>query len=763
MRNTLLKKLVLLLLPLTLLACQSKMEKYYEVPEWLRGSAWAVLQEEGNYTIFLEGVERAGFRPILEGKSIVTLMVPDDAAFNAYFSANGITSISAMNADELKKLIGFHLFYYSYDKSMLINFLPEGQEAGEVTGDINAGLYYKFRTRSGDAPTQEYDRASNKTRTVYHLERFAPVFSYRFFETKGIDAKSNYEFFYPGSTWTGDEIQEASKGFNVSNASVNEYEIVADNGYIYKIDRVLEPLETIYNEMKNNPSYSSFTSLYDVFSNYRYESNLTADYGTNLGVDSLFLHDHNGLVPIALEWPIPLYTAMTTLASVGYTVFAPNNEALDQFYRDFWQPGGYESLEMVDSVAKMILVGLSTYGGEMIFPEEIENGKVTDDYGNPLDFSMADVADRAICVNGSFYGLTKMNTPPLLTSIMGPAFQNKGNRSFLYTLWGSGLIRSYGSSTMNYVMLIPSDAQMETSGYFLRDYDSGPTALAIETEDGWVNLSANNMLNISSLHAATGSEPLKTSGKQVYVTNSPFNYWYVKDGKITSSERFNRLMVPGNTEDPFVPFTEITRNGQPWNNGRAYSYDTSDGIFVSTAGGDGLSYRLAVVNDKNYAYNTFAQLLRIAGMATIGGTEAEKYVTGLSYQRFIAFIPTEQAVRTALAANAIPGITGGSIGPDGEIVVDAANLNQTTLRNYLNHYILRDTENAIPTYPYPGSVMQSGSYKALYGRGELIYTDTGSALKVQIPGRNEVNVIPDYDYFPFAFRDGGFHFIDAIL
>ena len=78
-----------------------------------------------------------------------------------------------------------------------------------------------------------------------------PVFSHHIFASKGIDAKKNYEFFYPNSTWTGDN------GFNVSNASVKEYQIITNNGYIYNVDRVLEPLETIYDVLKKKSDYSN--------------------------------------------------------------------------------------------------------------------------------------------------------------------------------------------------------------------------------------------------------------------------------------------------------------------------------------------------------------------------------------------------------------------------------------------------------------------------------------------------------------------------
>lgn len=42
-------------------ACEDKMDEHYEVPEWLKGNAWEVLEARGNYSVFLEGADLAGF------------------------------------------------------------------------------------------------------------------------------------------------------------------------------------------------------------------------------------------------------------------------------------------------------------------------------------------------------------------------------------------------------------------------------------------------------------------------------------------------------------------------------------------------------------------------------------------------------------------------------------------------------------------------------------------------------------------------------
>ena len=64
--------------------------------------------------MFLEAAELSGFRPVLDGKSIATVMAPDNDAFADYLEKKGYVSVKDIPTDDLKKLIGFHLIYYSY-------------------------------------------------------------------------------------------------------------------------------------------------------------------------------------------------------------------------------------------------------------------------------------------------------------------------------------------------------------------------------------------------------------------------------------------------------------------------------------------------------------------------------------------------------------------------------------------------------------------------------------------------------------------------
>ena len=170
--NSMQHLLLLLFLSSFLFSCENKMDEHYEKPAWLKGSAWEVLanEYEGRYSIFLEAAELAGFRPVLEGKGLATVMAPDNDAFTVYLEKEGYASVRDIPVDDLEKLIGFHLVYYSYNKSDLENYRPTSDivDEEEDTG-LQPGMYYKFRTRSSSPASLGVDPATNELVTVYRF------------------------------------------------------------------------------------------------------------------------------------------------------------------------------------------------------------------------------------------------------------------------------------------------------------------------------------------------------------------------------------------------------------------------------------------------------------------------------------------------------------------------------------------------------------------------------------------------------------------
>ena len=741
-------------------SCQEGVDEsdHYQVPDWLKGNAYQVLTQEGNHTMFLKGIELTGYQPIVDGRSILTVMAPNDEAFSKFLQENGYSSVEDMYAkapQQLKNTIGYHLMYYAYDWEKLVNFRPsEGDGATDEQKAQNAGLWYKHRTRSADDMEDMRGKLNSvdTTVTIYHYERFLPVLSNKFFATKGIDAKSNYEYFYPGSSWdvTGD-------GFQVSNASVTDQAaVITDNGYLYHINQVIKPLETIHKTLKQNSNYSKFVDLYDQYAEFTEAATETSEKVGKV----VYTLTHGSLPNIACEWPVTDFRSMGTLERAAYNIFAPSNQAIDKFFTNYWTAeGGYHTLADLDPLILQYFIMQSFADvAEPVFPEEIRKGTIETAFGTPININPDNVTDRLFCENGVVYGMDNMEAPAIFSSVVGPAFKDTTYQCYLYTLDKSDLVLSLASNKSEFVTLIPTNLQYNqnepamrlnttTAGRLLEVYS--------DVDGNYVTIGQGATQDIVNMHTAPNVNTLQSNGTQVIETNIAFNYWFVHDGQITTNARFNEQLNPAYTGNPFVGFHEVTNNGQAWNNGRSYSYDASN-LFVP-ASGDGLEHLLSVGNDKNYEYYLFAQLLQKAGLVDTK-TSTMPSLAAIGY-RLVAFVPTNEAITSNLEK--IPGTARLTIAADGTLSGTPTSTQKTELANYLRNYFVSSLMNTITSYPYPGSSFK-GSYLTM-GGDDLLVESTESGLNVNLNNGASVAISNKYFGLPFAFSDGCLQFIDGIL
>ena len=761
-KNSLKTTLCILLAGAFLVSCHDIADDdHYKSPDWLKGNAWEVMESEGNHALFLQAIELSGYKPIVNGQSVMTVMAPNDDAWRNFLQQKGYASVEDMQAKaplELKKTVAFHLMYYAYDWQKMVNFRPtEGDGATEEQKQVNAGLYYKHRTRSADAMEQVRGKLNgvDTVVTVYHYERYLPVLSHLLFATKGVDAKSNYEYFYPGSQWSG-----GNRGFNVSNAGVTDQDaVVTDNGYLYHVDQVLSPLETIYTTLKNNPNYSDYIGLYDTYAEFTPASE---DVNTSVG-KVVYTISHGELPDIACEWPVSSWSAMEQLDRVAYNIFAPSNQAIDNFFKGVWAPeGGYHSLGDLDPlILRYFILQSFADANEPIFPEEINKGQVKTALGTPVNIKTDAVDDRLFCENGVVYGMNDMPIPAVFQSVVGPAFCDTTYQCFMYALDKSDLVLSLASDKSQFVTLIPSNKQFNQNEPAMRlnTTTQGKNLEVYSDVDGnFANMGAGQARSIVNMHTASNISELSTTGTQVVETNTAFNYWFLHDGKITTSALFNQQLSPDYHDNPFVDFHPIPNRmvnsiGGEWSNGRAYAYDYN--MLFAEASGDGLTHRIAVGNDKNYVYYLFAQLLQKAGLVQNGGIPS---ITS-DDTRYIVFVPTNEAIKNNIAN--IPGCSSLTIADDYTISGNLSSANKTILANYLRNYFVSSLMNTITSYPYPGSACK-GTFLTM-GTEKMVISETGGRIYAAFAEGQPVGVSEKYYCLPFAFADGCMQLLDGIL
>ena len=713
-------------------ACAKKeLDVHYERPDWLKGNAWEVLEDRGSFTLFLKAVERSGFKDVLDGKSITTVFAPTDEIFSAYLSAHNWSSIEAVPLKELKKLIGYHLVYYAYSQQMLENYKPNGNLMDEPN---MAGLYYKYRTRSSDSISEELDVIAGKTRKVFNKDRFLPILSPVHFQTKGIDASSNFNYFFGEGAWKGDS------GFNVANAGVTEYAIPTDNGYVYIVDQVLEPLKTIYNTIEEYPEYSEFLKLYDRYRTYSYDEETSSEYGR--AGDSLYNVSHGSLPAIASEWTTygledaVSYFDLGGLAYRSFNVFAPDNKSLHTFFEKELSPY-YTSLDEVDMLPLALLMYNHVYEGSVVFPAEIgKNADIKTLFGTPIQFDPAqDVQAKSMASNGAFYGLNSTMVPDMFNSVTGPAFRNPNYKIFMYMLFQSGLYQTLMTKDLEYTLFIPSN-EVVTSTLFGDSEISftegnprvfGDEVIQVTNADGvLVPLSQSALESFVSSHIVYDKINTLQENK-VYRTRTPWNYVYVSNGKVYSTSAFNNKEA--------VPVKAIAGD---WYNGGSFETDLA-------MLGDSRTLKFTLIGAESSSsilqpYAEFSKLLSKAGLLASGN--ALSFLFG---DRFLLFAPDNETV--------LKGIADGTIPED-----------NMELANYLKSYFVSIPENSLSDYPFPGFGVQGiwnttqGNVSTGYRQLQLI--DQGSSLELIDKDGTSHKIA---ETFPQVFDDGAIYRLHTLL
>ncbi len=778
-----------LAMTISLNSCQDDMSEdaHYKAPDFLVGNATEVLQKsfEGNsFKTFLRGIELVGYSDVVDSQ-ILTVLAPTDEAFSRFLQEKGYASIEEMYyADPTltRLVITYHLLYYAMDWDKMTNFRPvEGDASTEAERAVRAGMYNRFRTRccedavvvANPDPTIDAE-----TLTVVRFDRYLTVFSEKLFSTLGIDAASNYNYFFPDTEWNPKHL---ANGFNVMNAAVlDTAAVVTDNGYLYHIDHVIEPVGTIYEELKSRDNYQLVAKLFDMYSYYAINSVETE----NRGYDVYSRYFINSLPNIDMEWGINDYTAFSTNSMCSWNLFIPTDEAFTRMFNQYWEAGcGYSSIETLNPLIQNTLLrecitdirysdqGLMDY---MCYPDYIRQGKAQSRFGNVLSADPASYDVNVVCNNGVIYGSSTMEVPGVFNSVAGPVFKDVKYLPYLYALNGADVLLSLSSQESKFVALIPDTAQFTHSEPAMRLYRSvnaGVESYELQQwsdlDGGYTSLSSDACLAMANMNTTTAADELKTTGIQVVETNESFNYWYIRDGKITTNALFNQQLNPTFTEEIWYPFHEIkaSADGASWSNGKAYAYEYPS-VYMP-ASDKSLENELSQNVDRAYPYACFVQLLQKAGLAT-SSSSGGSYFTGMltldrNSPRFFVLVPTNDAIKNAL--NTLPGCK--SLKIDETTYAITGTATKTDLANYLLSYFVMSTSNVFTSYPYVGSSFQ-GEYRT-DGDYNLVITDNGESLSAnfaagkKVPEGTVVPLVGTYDYLPFAFSDGAFQLIDTVL
>ncbi len=328
--------------------CDDK-NSYYDRPDWKELSIYKVLQNEGRFNTYLQCVDKTEYANILDGAGLYTVFAPNDDAFATWLSLKGYASINDIPASELNKLVAYSIVNGKWISEHLSDkFLSNNYVAGAFKRKT---VYYSIPYRDPefdnnwvfDEPldgTYETTIKDYQTLLTKQNYKYLPVFNDKYFSINSLNAESDYQIFYPNSTYSGN---------NVDAGIILKKDILGENGVIHEVSTVNEPKKNI-DEILNDPKYAGFNNLLDfqtapnVYAFKEYEevpNELLQTFQLmlpNENIDKVYIKGYSKNQTAKLGFSTLSENIKGESGydseSLGNTLFVPQNDVLEQYIQN---------------------------------------------------------------------------------------------------------------------------------------------------------------------------------------------------------------------------------------------------------------------------------------------------------------------------------------------------------------------------------------------------------------------------------------------
>ncbi len=423
--------LSILLLIFFFTSCREKeWDKFYGRPDSLAPPIYKVLKSKGHFNEILKCIDKAGYKRILGNAGYWTFFAPNDSAFNAYFKERGIDGIKDIDSSSARDIVQWLLVFNKYKKVRLDDYQSTKNDAGWVMDDAfrRGTAYYNDFYQTSDAEGKEIvaiaDNRNNSGGEIGnyvsadHNNKFITYFTDNYFDKYALSSV-DYNYFFPTSQYTG---------FNVEGAKVITKDILAENGVIHEINKVLTPPKSIDEYLRNNTNYSKFWSILNRFNinrtvQYIYSPDATHRHEILTGKsDSVFVKVYSSQLAYSPDNENFLKEEVNDGQKDCWTMFAPNNQAVEKFVKQVL-------LKYYSSLDDMPVSIINDFLNAQMFPTAVWPSKFGVTYNNfgesagDLD-PYGDIKDKKILSNGFFYGTDKVISPDVFSTVYGEAYLN---------------------------------------------------------------------------------------------------------------------------------------------------------------------------------------------------------------------------------------------------------------------------------------------------------------------------------------------------
>jgi uncharacterized surface protein with fasciclin (FAS1) repeats len=482
---------LLILLAAMNTGCRKKaLDDYYDRPSNLAQPIYQQLSARGNFKSLLTLIDKAGYKQSLGDAGYWTFFAPTDSAFQVYFQTTGRSGAASVDSATARAIVQYLLVYNGATEADLSNFQSILGNVPDLAFKRRTAYYSGFYKDTSYAGTPYLTVASNRNNngggSNYYVStdddnKYLPYFTTAYFSARNLSAH-DYNYFYPSSSYTG---------FNVVDAKVLEKDIIAQNGVIHIIDKVITPLQSIDEYLRNKPQYSEFRKLLEKYM-VQFIPNLAATTKYNLvtGLNNqIYVKVYSNFLPFSPNNENFLKMDDNDAQRDGWSIMVPTNAALDNYINTVVLQH-YPSL---DSVPTQVIADLlnSHMWPTTLWPSQFAN--TYNGLGEAAKLNPnSDVVDPQILSNGIFYGTNKVQDANVFSTVYGKAYLNP-KFSIMTMLLGQDIKGTVTNSSLRFTVFMMSDSAIHAAGYA---YNANTNTWSFTPPGGATSTGDNNRLNL---------------------------------------------------------------------------------------------------------------------------------------------------------------------------------------------------------------------------------------------------------------------------
>jgi len=473
-------------------------------PSWLGNSIYERLQEEGNYTTTLRLIDDLELKEVLGHTGSKTLFAASDSAYQQWFKTNawGVRSYDQLTLAQKKLLLNNSMINNAYLIELMSNVSGTPPEEGKAMRRETAAsiLDSVAIMRADDMPNtaawEDYKSRGKsipifKDGTAAPMIHFLPAYmTYNKITSEDLAILTNHKATSINEAW-------------VNGKRVVERDITCKNGYIHKVDGVIESSPNMAEILRQHPQMSMWSHLVDRFSAPYFHFNGTRDYNRmynnedsvytlryysrrSLGGEANSRTPKGDNVSALLKFDPGWnhYINNTSGYDLHYdagAMLVPTNEALAKW----WDNEGrdlQDEYKTWDSIPDATLAKLINVNMLDVFSSTVPSKfpTVLNDAKDVLGITKEDVDSCFMGCNGVVYMVNRVFTPAEYSSVAYPALAHESTMNIIYWVIDQLNFLPYLlSMDSQYALLLPSNNAMS---YYYDPAHYGETNLAGEEQ-----------------------------------------------------------------------------------------------------------------------------------------------------------------------------------------------------------------------------------------------------------------------------------------